>query len=80
MSSRTPKQFEEFRKDQKKTILETALEQFAINGYESTSISMIANKAGVSKGFMYNYFVSKEELLTTILVEGLKEMVEEKRI
>ena len=71
---RTPEQLEEIRKDRKQAIMDTALEEFASHGYESTSISMLAKKAGVSKGLMYNYFKSKEELLTTIMSEGIDEI------
>ena len=71
---RTPKQIEEIRKERKQSIMDTALEVFAEHGYASSSISMIATKAGVSKGLMYNYFKSKEELLSTIMNEGIDEI------
>ncbi len=64
---RTKKQVEEIRRDRRQAILDTALEVFADQGYESASISLIAKKAGISKGLMYNYFTSKEELLTEII-------------
>lgn len=67
MSPRTAQQIEEIRKDRKQAIMDTALEEFASQGYESTSISTIAKKAGVSKGLMYNYFDSKEDLLINII-------------
>jgi AcrR family transcriptional regulator len=51
--------------------MRTALEQFAHNGYDSTSISKIANAAGISKGLMYNYFPSKEALLAKIMMSGM---------
>lgn len=74
MSPRTPQQLEEIRRDRKQAIMDTALEMFAENGYDSSSISKIAKKAGVSKGLMYNYFESKEDLLTSIMMDGLDEM------
>ena len=52
------------------------MEIFAEHGYEASSISMIASRAGVSKGLMYNYFQSKEDLLTSIMEDGLDEMVQ----
>ncbi len=76
MSPRTPKQFEKIRHDRRKSIMDTALEVFSENGYANASISMIAKKAGISKGLMYNYFKSKEELLSTIVLDGLNEMFE----
>lgn len=71
---RTPEQIELIRQERKKTIQSTALEVFAEHGYESTSISLLAKKAGVSKGLMYNYFESKEDLLATIMNEGMDEI------
>jgi len=55
MSPRTPKQFEKIRHDRRKSIMDTALEVFSENGYANASISMIAKKAGISKGLMYNF-------------------------
>jgi AcrR family transcriptional regulator len=72
---RTEEQLNQIRKDRKQKIMDTALEVFAAHGYESASISMIAKKADVSKGLMYNYFVSKEDLLGKIMMEGIDEML-----
>lgn len=74
MSPRTKKQLEVLRKERKRAIMDIALEVFAENGYENASINMIARKVGISKGLMYNYFESKEELLTSIMFDGLDEM------
>ncbi len=67
MSPRTPEQFEQIRKDRKKAITEAALEVFAKEGYHNASISKVSKAAGVSKGLMYNYFESKEDLLHQLL-------------
>ena len=69
MSPRTQKQFEEIRKDRRDQLLDAALHIFAEEGYHSASVSKIAKKAGVSKGLMYNYFHSKEEVLLTLVRE-----------
>ena len=74
MSPRTPQQIDKIRKERRKAIMDTSLEVFAEHGYESASISMIAKKVGISKGLMYNYFESKEDLLTTLMMDGLDEM------
>jgi AcrR family transcriptional regulator len=63
---RTKEQYEKIRQEKRQLIKETALSLFAANGYEATSISDIACSARISKGLMYNYFTSKEELLETI--------------
>ncbi len=71
MSPRTEKQFEEIRETRKKAILNTALELFATEGFDQTSISRIASRAGISKGLLYNYFKSKEDLIKSIIFNGL---------
>ncbi|MFC2138501.1 TetR/AcrR family transcriptional regulator [Bacteroidota bacterium] len=71
MSPRTQEQFEEIRENKRQLIKNTALELFANEGYFQTSISKIAKKAGISKGLMYNYFESKEDLIKEILHDGV---------
>ena len=70
MSPRTKQQYEEIRKSSKGKIMSVALKLFAEKGYHASSISQIAAKAKVSKGLMYNYFSSKEDLLDEIIEEG----------
>jgi AcrR family transcriptional regulator len=71
MSPRTREQFDEMRIKSRQTIMDAAMELFTHRGYHGTSVSMIANQAGVSTGLMYNYFTSKVELLQAIVMEGL---------
>ncbi len=56
-----------------KRIMDAAFSLVAAQGYESTSISQIAIKAGVSKGLMYNYFESKEDLLEKLVNNAMDE-------
>jgi len=49
--------------DKRAAILNTALEQLAINGFHNTPMSLIAKEAGVSAGIIYHYFESKEALI-----------------
>ena len=74
MSPRTQLQFEEIREEKKTLIMDAALEQFASEGYYATTISQIANHAGISKGLLYNYFESKEALLIAILQRSVMEI------
>ncbi len=74
MSPRTPEQFEEMREERKALIMDVALEQFAKGGYHKTTINQIARHAGMSKGLMYNYFISKESLLFEIIMRSVNEM------
>ena len=67
MAPRTRKQFEEIRSDRRESILNAALHVFAKEGYHSASISKVSQHAMVSKGLLYNYFKSKEDLLKVLL-------------
>ncbi len=74
MSPRTAKQFNEIRQEKKQLIMKVGLELFANEGFHSTSISKIAKKANISKGLIYNYFESKEDLLKQIAVTGISDV------
>ena len=71
MAPRTKKQFEEIRGEKRSLIMDVALHLFAEEGFHSASISKISARAGISKGLMYNYFDSKEDLIREIIGEGL---------
>ena len=64
---RTAEQFKEIRTSRKKAILDAALHVFSEQGYHNTSIIEVSKEAGISKGLIYNYFDSKEELLDILL-------------
>lgn len=44
-------------------VLSTAVELFAEQGYDGTSVSQVIEKAGLTKGGFYHHFASKEDLL-----------------
>jgi len=75
MSPRTEKQYKEIREEKRKLIKDKALELFALEGFDKTSISKIAKNADISKGLLYNYFDSKEALLTDIIFEQVDMMM-----
>jgi AcrR family transcriptional regulator len=54
------------------TILRTVLQVMVKRGYRNTTIEQIADASGFTKGAVYHYFSSKEELLMAVL-----EMVEQ---
>ncbi|WBA84680.1 TetR/AcrR family transcriptional regulator [Endozoicomonas sp. GU-1] len=54
--------------DRKQLILHTAIELFATNGYEKTSIATICEHAKVSKGAVFHHFKNKEELLREVFL------------
>ncbi len=72
MAPKTSEQNLEIREFKRKLIMESACDLFANHGFFDTSISMIAKKAGISKGLIYNYFDSKEQLLRALVLEGLE--------
>lgn len=55
------------RLDRENQILDVASEEFAAQGYAATNLAVIADKAGISKPLIYNYFASKEGLFTACL-------------
>jgi len=76
MSPRSSARFEEMREEKKALIMNTALEHFSNVGYHATTITHIARHAGISKGLMYNYFKSKEDLLAAIMNRSVTEIYE----
>src|SRR3984885_2362507 len=52
----------------RRAILDVARDVFVAQGYAATSMSEIAAKLGGSKGTLYNYFRSKEELFSAFIV------------
>ena len=52
---------------------ETAFSLFAAHGYESTTMSQIANAIGIKKPTLYSYYESKEELFLSIFTEVAEE-------
>ena len=65
-----PKVVPEYKEEAKSRILKTATEMFIENGYKKTKMTEIAKKLGVSKGALYQYYNSKEELLIEVLKSG----------
>ncbi|MDN5214253.1 TetR/AcrR family transcriptional regulator [Fulvivirgaceae bacterium BMA12] len=67
MTPKTKEQIAKIRTRSKDKILMAALDLFAKKGYHNTSVSAIARHAGISKGLIYNYYDSKEELLKGVI-------------
>lgn len=51
----------------KERILEAALELFAVSGYKGTSMNDIASKLQITKGALYKHYLSKQEILDSIV-------------
>ena len=56
------------RENRKNAILKAARKLFFENGFRTVTIESIAKKAELSKGSIYLYFKSKEEIYTQILL------------
>lgn len=75
MSPRTAIQNEKIKRRTEKLIIETSLICFSKRSYSGASMQYIANKAKISKGNLYNYFESKEQLLEKVLRMGLNKIM-----
>lgn len=61
-----PKVVPEYKEHARKRILEAAYAEFTQRGYRKTTISDIAQRMGVSKGAVYQYFENKEALIGAV--------------
>jgi AcrR family transcriptional regulator len=73
MAPRKKEDFKEMQEISRKKILMAAFELFAIHGYTRTSVDSIAAKAKISKGLIYHYFSSKQDILKNLFGLLLKE-------
>lgn len=53
---------EERQKRSKETIYQAALEEFGANGYDHVTMESICSRHRISKGMMYHYYSSRDEL------------------
>ena len=60
-------------------LLAAALELFVERGYAATRLDEVAARAGVSKGTLYLYFGSKEELFKAVVRETIVPQLDELR-
>ncbi|WP_313808399.1 TetR/AcrR family transcriptional regulator [Sphingobium sp.] len=54
-------------------ILEAASSLFYMQGYEATTLDMIAERLHVTKPFLYSYFRNKSDILASICELGIRE-------
>ena len=72
------------KEDRPQEITEAAFAAFAENGYAATRVEEVAQRAGVSKGLLYLYFKTKEELFKAVVrsvviprVDALEQQLEQ---
>jgi len=68
--------FDKIPKEKQDRILGAAAREFAAMGFTAANINVIAQKAGISIGSMYNYFSSKEDLFLTVNDQGYEVIAE----
>jgi len=59
--------FRRRKEDRPQEITEAALAAFADKGYAATKVDEVAKRAGVSKGLLYLYFKTKEDLFKAVI-------------
>ena len=58
-------------------ILNSAVSEFARNGYEAGTLKSICEAGGVSKGIIYHYFESKDRLYLACLEECFEALTDD---
>lgn len=59
--------FQRRKEDRPAEITRAAMDAFAENGYAATKVNDVARRAGVSKGLLYLYFKTKEDLFKAVV-------------
>jgi AcrR family transcriptional regulator len=55
------------KEDVKNKIVNAAAEEFLLNGFENSSLRVIASQAGITIGNIYSYFSSKDDLFNHVV-------------
>ncbi|MGR3763131.1 TetR/AcrR family transcriptional regulator [Rossellomorea sp. NS-SX7] len=73
----SPKVSQEHKEQRRNQLLQAAEEVFIEHGYEHTTMKHVMDKAGVSRGGLYQYFDNKEDLFEAVIGEQQKEIIDE---
>ncbi|MBS6956456.1 MAG: TetR/AcrR family transcriptional regulator [Enterocloster asparagiformis] len=65
---------EEKNKQTRKRIMDSALREFARQGYGASSINAVCGAEGISKGIIYHYFETKDDLYLACVEECFHEL------
>jgi TetR/AcrR family transcriptional regulator, transcriptional repressor of aconitase len=71
-----PKISEERKTERREQILAGARRCFAQNGYEGATVARLETEIGLSRGAIFNYFGSKEDLFVALAVQDSARMSE----
>ncbi|MFI1890520.1 ScbR family autoregulator-binding transcription factor [Streptomyces jumonjinensis] len=69
IASSGPPIHQERARQTRQLILRAAAEEFAANGFRSTSLVHVAQRAGITKGAIYHHFGNKENLAASVVEE-----------
>jgi AcrR family transcriptional regulator len=73
---RVPKISEERKAERRAQILAAARRCFAEHGYEGATVARLEDATGLSRGAIFNYFESKEDLFAELAVEDSQRLSE----
>jgi len=70
------KTFFNLNQEKRDRVLDSAIDEFAKNGYSKASITSIVNKAEIAKGSFYQYFKNKYDLFKYIIKIAVERKLE----
>lgn len=76
LSATRPPRWERRKESRPAELVAAALDLFVARGYAATRLEEVAARAGVSKGTLYLYFDSKEELFKAVVREHIVPLIE----
>jgi len=77
VSRLSPKVTEEHKEQRRKQILDAAVRVFIRKGYEPATMKDIVEEAQMSRGWIYLYFQSKEEIFEALVEQNDRDNVDE---
>lgn len=73
---RTDRRWTRRKEERPAELMAAALDLFVERGFAATRLDDVASRAGVSKGTLYLYFSSKEELFKAVIRSGIVPLIE----
>jgi AcrR family transcriptional regulator len=71
-----PKVSEEHKERRRAQILEGAQRAFARHGYEGTTVAILEEVTGLSRGAIFNYFPNKQAIFLELAIESSRRLTE----
>ena len=71
-----PKVTEKHKERRRAQILEGAQRAFARHGYEGTTVTILEEVTGLSRGAIFNYFPNKQAIFLELAIESNKRLTE----